>query len=91
MDLQSEAKRNPLSNAVRSLDPFSIQGVRAIAGAYTVAKKNDRAIEYYKKAIESEPESFRMRMDLGGDCLKQARYREAAEQFHQVLNATVLV
>jgi TolB-like protein/DNA-binding winged helix-turn-helix (wHTH) protein/Tfp pilus assembly protein PilF len=76
---------NAQREQVRILDPFSIQAVRAVAGAYRLDKQTDRGIEYYKKAIESEPDSFRLRMDLGGDYIQQGGYQEAAEQFQQVL------
>src|SRR4029077_5355433 len=67
------------------VDPFSIQGVRAVASAYGAAQQYDKAIDYYKKAIQSEPDSFRMRMDLGGDYLQAGRYPEAAEEYKTVL------
>jgi TolB-like protein/DNA-binding winged helix-turn-helix (wHTH) protein/Tfp pilus assembly protein PilF len=70
---------------IRDLDPFSIQGVRTIAGAYGAAEQYGKAIDYYKKEIESEPDSFRMRMDLGGDYLQAGRYQDAAEEFQRVL------
>lgn len=70
---------------VRDLDPFSIQAVRSIAGAYGAARQDDRAIDYYQKAIESQSDSFRMRMDLGGDYLRAQRFQDAAEQFQKVL------
>jgi TolB-like protein/DNA-binding winged helix-turn-helix (wHTH) protein len=49
---------------VRDLNPFSIQAVRGVAGAYAAAQQYDKAIDYYKQAIASEPDSFRLRMDL---------------------------
>jgi TolB-like protein/DNA-binding winged helix-turn-helix (wHTH) protein/Tfp pilus assembly protein PilF len=70
---------------VRDLDPFSIQAVRSIAGAYGAARQDDRAIDYYQKAIESQSDTFRMRMDLGGDYLRAQRFQDAAEQFQKVL------
>jgi TolB-like protein/DNA-binding winged helix-turn-helix (wHTH) protein/Tfp pilus assembly protein PilF len=71
--------------SVRDLDPHSIQAVRAVAVAYGAAGQNEKAIDYYKKAIASEPDSFRLRMDLGGDYLASKRYEDAAQEFQKVL------
>lgn len=65
--------------------PLSPLSVRALAGAYVRAKQPEKAIDYYKKAIETAPDSFRMRMDLGGDYIASGRYQEAADQFQRVL------
>jgi TolB-like protein/DNA-binding winged helix-turn-helix (wHTH) protein/Flp pilus assembly protein TadD len=70
---------------VRELDPFSIQAVRSIAGAYSAANEYDKAIDYYMQTIAAEPDSFRMRMDLAGVYLQAKRYQEATEEFQQVL------
>jgi len=78
---EAEAQREQ----VRDLDPLSIQAVRSVAGAYSAANQHDKAIDYYKKAIASEPDSFRMRMDLGGVYLQAERYEDATEEFQQVL------
>jgi len=67
---EAHAQRDKVSEMV---DPFSIQGVRAVASAYGAAQQYDKAIDYYKKAIQSEPDSFRMRMDLSGDYLQAGR------------------
>lgn len=79
---EAEAQRE---QEVRDRDPLSIQAVRNVASAYRAAGQYDKAIDYYKKAIESEPDSFRMRMDLGGDYLQAQRYQDAAEDFQEVL------
>jgi TolB-like protein/Tfp pilus assembly protein PilF len=58
----------------------------AIAGAYIKANQWDQAIEYWRKAINLEPDSFRMRMDLAGTCLENARYQEAIAEYQNVIS-----
>jgi TolB-like protein/DNA-binding winged helix-turn-helix (wHTH) protein/Tfp pilus assembly protein PilF len=58
----------------------------AIAGAYIEANKWDQAIEHYRQAIELEPDSFRMRMDLAGICLENGRYEDAIAEYQKVIS-----
>jgi len=70
---------------MRDIDPLSVQGVRDISGAYIAAKQYDKAIAYYKKAIELQPDSFRLRMDLATGYTSDGRYQEAVEEFQKVI------
>jgi len=79
---EAHAQREQLHD----FDLHSIQTVRSVAGAYGAAGHHDKAIDYYKRAIESEPDSFRLRMDLGGDYLQAGRYQDATEEFQTVLS-----
>jgi len=79
---EAHAQREQL----RDFDVFSIQTVRAVAGAYGAAGHDDKAIDYYKQAIESESDSFRLRMDLGGHYLQTGSYQNATEEFQKVLS-----
>lgn len=70
---------------MRDIDPLSVQGVRDISRAYIAAKQYDKAIAYYKKAIELQPDSFRLRMDLATGYTSDGRYQEAVEEFQKVI------
>jgi eukaryotic-like serine/threonine-protein kinase len=70
---------------MRDIDPLSVQGVRHISGAYIAAKQYDKATAYYKKAIELQPDSFRLRMDLATGYTSDGRYQEAVEEFQKVI------
>ena len=69
----------------RDMDPLSVQGVRAIAGAYADTKQYDKANAYYKKAIASQSDSFRLRMDQATGYLSSGHYPEAVEEFQKVI------
>jgi TolB-like protein/DNA-binding winged helix-turn-helix (wHTH) protein/Tfp pilus assembly protein PilF len=58
----------------------------AIAGAYIKANQWDQAIEYWRKAINLESDSFRMRMDLAGTCLENGRYGDAIAEYQKVIS-----
>jgi len=62
-----------------------VQGARAIAAAYFESQQYDQGIAYYRKAIDAQPDSFRMRMDLAGYYLDNGHYPEAIAEFQQIL------
>jgi TolB-like protein/DNA-binding winged helix-turn-helix (wHTH) protein len=85
-ELNPKSEVHPKHQQLRDSDyPLSPLAVRAVAGSYIEARQLEKAIEYYKKAIESTPDNFRMRMDLAGDYLENGRYQEAAETYQGVL------
>ena len=73
------------SNRARVIDPLSVQGVRQIAHAYVENKQYDKVTEYYSKAIELQPDSFRLRMDLATGYRSSGHYQEAVEEFQKVI------
>jgi TolB-like protein/Tfp pilus assembly protein PilF len=72
-------------NQGRDVDPRTVQGVRAVAGAYLEKGQTEKATEYYKKAIESQPDSFRLRMDMATGYRESGHYAEAQEEFQKVI------
>jgi TolB-like protein/DNA-binding winged helix-turn-helix (wHTH) protein len=70
---------------MHDIDPLSVQGVRYITGAYIAAKQYDKATLYYKKAIELQVDSFRLRMDLATGYSSAGRYPEAVEELQKVI------
>ena len=72
-------------NQGRDVDPRTVQGVRAVAGAYLDKGQTNKATEYYKKAIESQSDSFRLRMDMATGYRESGHYAEAQEEFQKVI------
>jgi len=67
------------------LDPSSVQGVRSVAAAYVAAKQFDRANAYYDKAIASQADSFRLRMDLATGYSSSGEYEQAVKELKTVI------
>jgi len=72
-------------NLVHDMDPLSVQGARAVAGAYIAAKQYDQATAYIRKVIELQPDSFRLRMDVATGYLESGHYEEAVAEFQKVI------
>ena len=72
-------------NLIHDMDPFSVQGARAVASTYVAAKQYDQANAYIRKVIEQQQDSFRLRMDIGTGYLEKGHNEEAVAEFKKVL------
>jgi TolB-like protein/DNA-binding winged helix-turn-helix (wHTH) protein len=90
---KEKTRANEIEHAVKGadaqptqdIDPLSVQGVRHISATYIAAEQYDKATAYYRKAIELQPDSFRLRMDLATGYSSAGRYEEAVEEFQKVI------
>lgn len=68
--------------------PEEAEARRILGTSLYVQNKLDEAAEHFRKALETQPDNYRVLFNLGGVCLKQDRAEQALEFFRQAHQAT---